>query len=121
MRKFQYLGCSGATASNILKDQVELLKDPQMVTLSAGGNDAMLSNVLNSCVFQWFTSILNDCDKTLQRAKDTNNGETFSKDLTALANGIQGKMSHPHRRIYWVAYAKFFGEIRPTPFLACGR
>ena len=46
-RKFQYLGCSGALVPEIIKNQVPLLKSPQIVTISAGGNDAELATILN--------------------------------------------------------------------------
>lgn len=38
---FQYLACSGATSPGILTNQVSQLDSPQMVTVSAGGNDAL--------------------------------------------------------------------------------
>lgn len=111
-RKFQYLGCSGALAPNILKDQVPLLKSPQLVTLSAGGNDAELASILNWCIYQWRApSIWDSCDNVLKHSRDTVNKDTYTKDLTDLINGIKGKMRNPSNRIYWIGYAKFWGKI----------
>lgn len=111
-RKFQYLGCSGAVASNVLKDQVSLLKSPQMVTLSIGGNDAGLASILNWCIYQWFApSLWNNCDNVLKTSRDTINSDTYTNDLTDLIEGIKTKMQNPSSRIYWIGYNKFFGKL----------
>jgi lysophospholipase L1-like esterase len=109
-RKFQYLGCSGATASNVLADQVPLLKSPQMVTLSVGGNDAEFATVLNYCVYQWMVVFWYSCDSALRDARDKINSAAYTTDLTNLISAIKGKMKHPSNRIYWVGYGKYFGE-----------
>lgn len=112
LRKFQYLGCSGALAANILEDQVALLKSPQMVTLSAGGNDAGLASILNYCIYQWFApSLWDTCENVLKRSRDTVNSDGYTKGLTDLINGIKGKMRDSSNRIYWVAYNKFWGKF----------
>jgi len=114
-RKFQYLGCSGATASNVLADQVPLLKSPQMVTLSAGGNDADFATVLNYCVYQWMVVFWYSCDNALQDTQDKINSAAYTTDLTNLISAIKGRMKHPSNRIYWVGYGKYFGELKKEP------
>ena len=54
-RQSQFLACSGAKIGSILDEQVPLLNDDQQViTMTAGGNDVGLADILNACVFQWW-------------------------------------------------------------------
>ncbi|KAI9713256.1 MAG: hypothetical protein M1820_001243 [Bogoriella megaspora] len=78
-----------------------------MVTLSAGGNDAPFSLVLDACVYQWSRSC-NKCDSVLAKAKDNVRGEKFAKDLDDLLEAIKDKLDSSSSRIYFVEYGKFF-------------
>jgi hypothetical protein len=81
-----------------------------MVTISAGGNDTNLAELLNWCVFQWFTLAWGSgCDQRLQDARDKVNSAEYVQGLTDLINGVISKMDDPSNRIYWVGYNKFFG------------
>jgi hypothetical protein len=54
--QFQFHACSGALVQEVIDEQVGLLHDDQdVITLSAGGNDAELVWILNHCVFQFFS------------------------------------------------------------------
>ncbi|OQD78925.1 hypothetical protein PENANT_c071G04858 [Penicillium antarcticum] len=53
-RTFQFHSCSGAVISEVIKEQLPLIDaGQQVILLSAGGNDAELTNILNQCIFQW--------------------------------------------------------------------
>ena len=67
--KFQFLACSGDKSTHV-KDQVAKLADKSqdLVTISAGGNDALLSDVLKACVY---TPAGQDaCDKAIASTQD---------------------------------------------------
>ena len=49
--KFQYFGCPGVLISDIRDKQVPKINKAQLVTISAGGNDAHLAAILNYCVY----------------------------------------------------------------------
>ncbi|KAL8725891.1 MAG: hypothetical protein Q9181_006251, partial [Wetmoreana brouardii] len=72
-RHFEYLGCSGALTDAIKDKQVPKMQKSQAVLLSAGGNDAHLSTILNYCVtrFNDLTDLVNqkiqDACKTVDR------------------------------------------------------
>lgn len=110
-RNFQYLGCSGAKAPDIMKYQVPKMKQAQLVTLSAGGNDAHLASILNWCVYQWFTSrffFWTSCDAELKGGNDAVDSSQYTTDLKNLMAAIRPKLSGATSRIYWVGYEKFW-------------
>ncbi|KAJ6023025.1 hypothetical protein N7499_008343 [Penicillium canescens] len=52
-RTFWFESCSGAVTDDVLNDQIPNINgNQQVILLSAGGNDAELSNILNQCIFQ---------------------------------------------------------------------
>ncbi|RSL80996.1 hypothetical protein CEP52_017292, partial [Fusarium oligoseptatum] len=51
---FQFKSCSGAVVKDIIEKQIPTLAGSQdVIMISAGGNDAELTLVLNQCIFQW--------------------------------------------------------------------
>ncbi|KAI9671168.1 MAG: hypothetical protein M1817_003675 [Caeruleum heppii] len=107
-RRFQWLACSGAKMPDILSNQVPRLKSPQLVTISGGGNDADLANVLNYCVYQWSAIFLWSCEGILADARAKIEHESFSKNMDTLLTAVKGRLNHPSNRIYWIGYARFW-------------
>jgi lysophospholipase L1-like esterase len=107
-RKFQYLGCSGALVSDVLQKQVPKLNSPQLVTVSAGGNDADLSTILNYCVYQWAAFRFWSCERILSDAKNKIESADFSKNIDNLLGAIKGKLRDNDSRIYYTGYSKFW-------------
>lgn len=64
MPNFHFLACTGDKSENV-KDQVKKLADnsQDLVTISAGGNDALLTAVLKNCVYT--PAGQENCDKAL--------------------------------------------------------
>jgi len=84
-RTFNYWPCSGAVTDGVIK-QVNALKDgsQDLITISSGGNDAYLSDILNECVFQWYsdaTPIKSLCDDQLSKAQTVIDSDDFHKKL----------------------------------------
>ena len=107
-RKFQYLGCSGALVPSIKNDQVPKMSNAQLVTLSAGGNDANFATILNYCVFQWAAWWPWTCSGQLASANTTINSQSYTDDLNSLIGAIQPKLQGVNSRIYWVGYDRFW-------------
>lgn len=80
--------------------QVNALKDgsQDLITISSGGNDAYLSDILNECVFQWYsdaTPIKSLCDDQLAKAQAVIDSDDFHKKLVGSSYIRAGR----HRRI----------------------
>lgn len=102
---FEYLACSGATSPEILASQVsEMGTGYDLITVSAGGNDVGLSDILNACVFQWnpFRNCGDEMQASLNAIRDTLPG-----DLDKLYAGLADKIN-TGRKIYVTGYATFF-------------
>ncbi|KKY38524.1 putative esterase family protein [Diaporthe ampelina] len=102
---FEYLACSGATSPEILSSQVsEMGTGYDLITVSAGGNDVGLSDILNACVFQWnpFRNCEDEMQNTLNLIRDTLPG-----NLDKLYTGLADKIN-TGRKIYVTGYATFF-------------
>lgn len=96
-RKFQFLSCSGAVTKDVLDIQIPRMEnDQQVILLSAGGNDAELSNVLNMCVFQWASFQRNEVDKLKQQVEKGDMHDELKKrfDWEALLRNCAGQLDH---------------------------
>ncbi|KAL1631113.1 hypothetical protein SLS56_004501 [Neofusicoccum ribis] len=108
----EYLSCSGATSPQILDQQVSKLGTGyDLITVSAGGNDVGLADVLNHCIFQWMPGRDKNCDDQLAKTEDLVKN-TLPKNLDALAAGLKGKTASL-RKVFWTGYARFFDEATP--------
>jgi lysophospholipase L1-like esterase len=109
--KYQHLACSGLKSTDILKKQVPHLKNGlDVITISAGGNDVGLGDVLDACIFQWKRSTSEDCDLALNRSQsliDT----VLDRNIDTLLKELTPKLSKTGK-IYYPGYATFFG---PSP------
>ena len=109
-RKMQYLGCSGAVTTDILKNQIPLMDTAQLVTISTGGNDAHLATILNYCIYEWATKPWSNCDKELRKAFDEVNSEQYTKNFQDLMAAVTPKLADETSRIYWTGYERFFDD-----------
>jgi hypothetical protein len=108
---FEYLACSGATSPEILSSQVSAMGTGyDLITVSAGGNDVGLSDILNACVFQW--NPFRNCDDEMQNTLDAIQG-TLPGNLDKLYAGLADKIN-PGRKIYVTGYATFFDNVTDT-------
>jgi hypothetical protein len=87
-RTFNYWPCSGAVTDGVIK-QVNALTDgsQDLITISSGGNDALLSEILNECVFQWFSDadpITSKCGDKLSKAQAVIDSSEFHDKLVRL-------------------------------------
>jgi GDSL-like Lipase/Acylhydrolase family len=108
-RSFQYLACSGVKSTEILLKQVPLLENNlDLITISAGGNDVALGDVLDSCIFQWRHGNSAKCEAALNRSQELID-TTLTPNLDMLIDALLAKLSY-RGKIYYPGYAQFFGE-----------
>ena len=84
------------------------MQQSQAVTLTAGGNDAHLSTLLNYCVYQWATGWFWSCDGELDKAEKEVQSDDYIKDMKDLLTAVEGKLVDGNSRIYYAGYMKFF-------------
>jgi hypothetical protein len=105
-RDFQFLACTGAVSSKILATQVpEIADGVQVVTVTAGGNDADFSNILIDCVFGF--RVDSTCEDRLTNAGNLMQSEEFRDSINALISATLTKLDE-NGRIYYIGYAPFF-------------
>jgi hypothetical protein len=115
-RTHQFLACSGATSTEILEKQVPALTDNlDLLTISAGGNDIGLTPILSNCIYQFYMSGADACQKSIDeaRAKIANETDLY-KNITDLIAATLPKMHPSHGVIYYTGYATFFGTDDTT-------
>ena len=110
-RTHQFLSCSGATSTEILEKQIPALTDGlDLLTISAGGNDIGLTPILSNCVYQFYMSAEDACQKSMVEAHDKISNETeLYRNVTKLIEAAKPKMNPDHGVIYYTGYASFFG------------
>ena len=109
-RHFQYLGCSGALTDKIKDNQIPKMQKSQAVILSAGGNDAHLSVILNYCVYQWSSKWFWTCDGELDSGQNEVKSDSYFKGMTDMLTAIEAKLVDGNSRIYWPGYMRFFDD-----------
>ena len=88
-----------------------LVADISQMTVSAGGNDVGLVDILNDCIFGWkiagYSS--SSCDKTLANTHSLIDNQ-LPTALDNLLTAAKAKLNPTTGRIYYTAYAQFFGS-----------
>lgn len=93
---FSFVACSGAKVPAITDQANSLSGGQQMITISAGGNDADLAGGLNACVFTWylaFSYLFTQCDDKLKEMQDTIDSNDFSSSLDRLVSAAKSKLA----------------------------
>lgn len=108
-RSFQYFACSGAVTADVIKNQITGLKDRSLdlVTLTIGGNDAKLSDVLHACIYQWNKDPKLDCDKTLSEVEGIISNPQFATNYDRLLQALVKKL-RDDAKIYFTSYSRFW-------------
>ena len=103
--KFTFLACSGDKSGDVM-GQVKKLEDnsQDLVTVSAGGNDALLSDVLKACVF--LPSSLEKCKSKLADTKKEID-DTLQNSIDDLLQALAPKVKSGGIIAYSL-YAQFF-------------
>jgi hypothetical protein len=90
-----------------VQTQVNALSGGQdAITISSGGNDIGLIDLLNECIYTWRP--VNGCPKTITNAKAKIENE-LPNSLDSLYSAARGKLSDIGT-VYVTAYARFFDD-----------
>lgn len=79
-----------------------------MVTLTIGGNDANLADILHACIYQWNKDPTLDCDATLAASQAAIDAPSFASNFNSLLNALKPKLADANSKIYWTGYAHFW-------------
>ncbi|KAF1849905.1 SGNH hydrolase [Cucurbitaria berberidis CBS 394.84] len=111
-KDFKYHACSGWTSTQIREKQVPKLNDKsqQIITLSSGGNDVYLSDLLNACVYQITpgAALSDNCKSTMDKTSEAIDKELF-KWLDDLYTALKAKLTDDGK-IYVTGYAQFWNS-----------
>ncbi|KAI8938763.1 hypothetical protein NX059_004629 [Plenodomus lindquistii] len=109
-KDFKFLACSGWTSSKIKDEQVPKLDDKsqQIITLSSGGNDVYLSDLLDHCVYQLTpgATVMDLCKAQMDKTSQTIDNELFGW-LDDLYTALKAKLTDDGK-IYVTGYARFW-------------
>ena len=102
---YQSIACSGDLSDDIRK-QAQTLKDnsQDLVTISAGGNDALLSEVLKQCIF--LPASQQGCDEALKKSQNVIDHELHG-NIVLLLQTLAPKMKKSATAVYTL-YGQFF-------------
>ncbi|KKY33865.1 putative esterase family protein [Diaporthe ampelina] len=125
---FQWLSCAGAATADILsgggpgaahEGQVDLLNTSQplgFATLSVGGNDLGFFDVMNACVFRFYSLYSGTCGAALDAAAAAVRGPAFEQRLGVILHEVLDGVSwekRPRFSVTVTGYARFFDADTP--------
>lgn len=119
----QWLSCTGAQTKDILSgtalSQIDLLNTSlplDFATLSVGGNDLGFFDVMNACIFRFYSFYSGTCEAALAASDAAIASDVFEQRLEVILQEILDKVAwekRPRFTITVTGYARFFNEITP--------
>jgi hypothetical protein len=103
---FEFKACSGAVTDDVAKQADSLSYGQDAITVSSGGNDALLVTLLNQCIYGWHYTI--GCDKARELSKNA-----ILNDLPGRLDNLYTKLKAKLSRqgtVYVTAYGRFFDD-----------
>jgi hypothetical protein len=121
---FQWLSCTGATTANLLSggpySQIDALNvstspkghgGPDFALLSIGGNDLGFFDVINACIFRFYSFYSGTCEAALEKADALIASPDFELNLQLVLMELLDKVAWERRPWFVVTltgYARFF-------------
>ena len=104
---FQFLACSGDQSSHV-QDQIKQIADDSqdLVTISAGGNDALLSDLLRACIYAPTGEA--HCVDAMRKTQDIIDNK-LEKGVNEMLQALAPKVKKDGVVIYTL-YAQFFND-----------
>lgn len=131
----QWLSCTGAVTTDILsgsgsrgepkntaheqQGQVDMLNASlplDFATLSVGGNDMGFFDVMNACIFRFYSFYSGTCEAALERADAAVQSGVFEQRLGVILREVLDAVSWEKRPRFSIAvtgYARFFDAATP--------
>ncbi|KAF2113969.1 SGNH hydrolase-type esterase domain-containing protein [Lophiotrema nucula] len=114
VQQFTYTACSGAVISGVVDQAKSLSGGQQYIIISAGGNDADLVGILNSCVYSFYAGLHHpSCESKLAESRATIASSKLASDLDGLIGIAKSKLAKDGN-IYYGGYAGFFDSTDKT-------
>lgn len=133
---FQWLSCTGAVTTDILSGggdptthmqnkaqkpvgQVDMLNASlplDFATLSVGGNDLGFFDVMNACIFRFYSFYSGTCEKALEAADAAVKSSAFEQRLAVILREVLDAVSWEKRAGFSISvtgYARFFDADTP--------
>ncbi|UKZ68895.1 uncharacterized protein TrAtP1_009913 [Trichoderma atroviride] len=115
---FQFLSCTGSTVDDMLAgaehsqiDEFNTTATADFALLSIGGNDLGFFDIMNSCIFRFYSFYSGTCESSLQRASEQMAGTQFENRLRLVIMEILDRVrweKRPWFTITVTGYARFF-------------
>lgn len=120
----QWLSCTGAQTADILSglsplSQVDLLNTSlplDFATLSVGGNDLGFFDVMNACIFRFYSFYSGTCEAALAASNAAIASDVFEQRLQVILQEILDKVvweKRPRFTVTVTGYARFFNNTTP--------
>lgn len=120
---FQHLSCTGSTIDDVLSggeqsqiDAFNTTKSADFALLSIGGNDLGFFDIMNSCIFRFYSFYSGTCEAALERSQQQVASPAFDQHLRLLIMEILDRVRWEKRPWFIVTvtgYARFFNEETP--------
>ncbi|KAJ6787616.1 hypothetical protein PWT90_10142 [Aphanocladium album] len=120
---FQHLSCTGSTIDDVLaggdRSQIDLFNttaSADFALLSIGGNDLGFFDIMNSCIFRFYSFYSGTCDAALARSRDHIAGPAFDQHLRLLIMEVLDRVQWEKRPWFTITvtgYARFFNADTP--------
>ncbi|KFA65389.1 hypothetical protein S40285_00406 [Stachybotrys chlorohalonatus IBT 40285] len=115
---FQFLSCTGSTITDMLAgsdvSQIDQFNTPDttdFALLSIGGNDLGFFDIMNSCIFRFYSFYSGTCESALRKSEEAIEGPEFEHRLRIAIMEILD-MIHWEKRLWFTitvtGYARFF-------------
>lgn len=116
---FQFLSCTGSTINDLLSgggepsqiDKFNTTLDTDFALLSVGGNDLGFFDIMNSCIFRFYSVYSGTCEAALRKADEQLASPEFEHRLQLAIMEILDKVhweKRPWFTITITGYARFF-------------
>lgn len=115
---FDFLSCTGSTIDDMLSgaessqiDQLNTTTTADLALLSVGGNDLGFFDIMNSCIFRFYSFYSGTCEKALRKSREAVESPEFEQRLRLAIAEILDRVHWEKRPWFTVTvtgYARFF-------------
>jgi len=120
----QHLSCTGSTTDDVLAggdrsqiDSINTTVPMDFALLSIGGNDLGFFEVMNACVFRFYSFYSGTCESALERADQHIHSEEFDQRLRMVILEVLDRVQwekKPRFTVTVTGYARFFNAETDT-------
>ena len=117
---FQFLSCTGSTIGDLLLnsdssqiEQFNTTSTADFALLSIGGNDLGFFDIMNSCIFRFYSFYSGTCEEALRRSEEQLASSDFENHLRLAMTELLDRVhweKRPWFTITVTGYARFFND-----------